>query len=220
MDSLRPIGIGGASRHERDKLHERMQRRRASANSAIAARSRQPRAGSSMSARPRQARPALAAAGLGVAVGDRAVPARHRAPRTPTLFAQGYDTLLILNGVLVGAADAGRRLAALATAPQSEGAACSARGWRCGWCCCSRWWRCCRARSCTRCRCSSSGAASRAGSTCASIARSKAASALGPQRARLPAQGHGQQGDADGDDAWPRVPGNLAGALEPRGGAG
>ena len=37
-----------------------------------------------------------------------------------SLFAQGYNALLVANGILVGAADARRRLAALATAAQPK----------------------------------------------------------------------------------------------------
>ena len=59
------------------------------------------------------------------------------------LFAQGYDNLLILNGVLVGVADAGRRLAAVAIAPQLEGGGVRLAAGRAPGACCSRWWPCC-----------------------------------------------------------------------------
>ncbi len=163
----------------------------------------------------RQARIALAAAGVGVAVGDRVVPARHR-HRQHGAFRAGLRHAADPEWRAGGAAHAGRRLAAVAAAPQSEGG-------------CVRF----AARRTPRVSVRAGGrAAGRAGVRGigavhrpqhrklvrrARRSRARRRAESGPERARLPAQGNGEQGEPDGGDAR-RKPGQSRERVEPRGG--
>ena len=174
-------------------------------------------AGASFDDAPRHPRPALAAARVGVAVGDRGVPARDRDRQHGPVRA-GLRRAAHRQRRADRAADGGRRLAAVATASQPEG-------------------RCIRLApgaaprvpvragggAARRARLRGLGAVHRAQHR--ELVRRAHRSRAGrgpeprPQRARLPAQGEHRQGAADGAHAVRRA-GQPGGRHQPRGGAG